>query len=59
MQTDQDEIYPIISPDGKYLAFSRRMGNDYEIFIRELATEKEIQVTNNGSHDILPIWLPH
>jgi len=59
MQTDQDEIYPIISPDGKYLAFSRRMGNDYEIFIRELATQKEIQVTNNGSHDILPIWLPN
>jgi Tol biopolymer transport system component len=46
-----DDIYPVLSPDGRYLAFSSNRQGVYNIFILERASGQLWQLTN-GTNDV-------
>lgn len=48
--------YPAISPDGKRIAFSRREGGSWHVFVRTFATGYEQQVTHAPCNAISPSW---
>jgi hypothetical protein len=48
--------YPSISPDGKRLAFSRREGGSWHLFVRTLITGNERQLTHASCNAISPSW---
>jgi eukaryotic-like serine/threonine-protein kinase len=50
--------YPVWSPDGKQLAFSREDDGYRNIFIKNLETGNERQVTHTASDNIHPAWSP-
>ncbi len=48
---------PVWSPDGKWIAYSRLMDNQYKsIFVYEIASGKKIQVTDSMADAISPVW---
>jgi len=49
--------YPSISPDGKRLAFSRRTGGSWRLFVRTLATGEEQELTRAPCNAISPSWV--
>lgn len=54
MQTD-----PSWSPDGKYLVYSSDQGGDMmQLWIREVSTGKEHQLTNIATQPLEPSWSP-
>jgi hypothetical protein len=42
---DEPARYPAISPDGRWLAYSRRSGGVWNLWLRNLGSEQEIRVT--------------
>jgi TolB protein len=58
-QTPQDEIYPVVSPDGQTVAFQVLKDKQYDIWTMDSATGRNlIQVTSHSSHDVQPSWMP-
>jgi imidazolonepropionase-like amidohydrolase/Tol biopolymer transport system component len=53
---DGGAIRPEISPDGKYLAFVRRVRLKSELFIQDLQTGEEWSVYDNLTHDMQEAW---
>jgi Tol biopolymer transport system component len=58
-QTPANDIYPVLSPDGRYLAFASNGDGTYEIYIYDTSTEALTQLTNS-SDDFYPgdWWQP-
>jgi len=52
------EEWPAWSPDGKQLAFSQEVGGFKKLFVRDLATGAERQLTTVPKDDIQPSWSP-
>ena len=53
------DIFPAISPDGAYVAYSSNSGGDFEIYVRQLAPGgREIQITADGGRNFQPAWSP-
>jgi Tol biopolymer transport system component len=48
--------YPAISPDGKHLAFSRRMSGSWHLFVRDLTGGAEQQLTSAACNATSPSW---
>jgi hypothetical protein len=48
--------YPAISPNGTRIAFSRREGGSWHMFVRTFATGYEQQVTHTPCNAISPSW---
>lgn len=51
---------PAFSPDGKQIAFTwngEHQGN-FEIYVKELGSEKLTRLTNDPSHKFGPVWSP-
>ena len=55
---DGVEEYPAWSPDGSKVAYSGEIGNVRKIFIKDLATGEENQLTRGGEDDIHAAWSP-
>ena len=55
-----DEQYPSLSPDGLFVAFNGREGDqdDWDIYVKEIGGPGLIQLTNNPADDIRPLWSP-
>lgn len=59
---------PNLSPDCKYVAFERLMGpgpqmgdvniGDYDLYIYDIETESETDISQNGAADFVPEWSP-
>jgi len=49
-------IRPELSPDGKYLAFVRRVRLKSELYIQDLQTGEEWSVYDNLTHDMQEAW---
>jgi len=53
------DTYPSISPDGEKLAFQRRRGDDYDIWLVNAKTGRGFtRVTNHPLDDRNPAWFP-
>ena len=53
------DFYPVISPDGRMLAFCSDRSGNLEIFARQmLQGAKEVQVTNDGAQNCQPSFSP-
>lgn len=50
--------HPAWSHNGQYLAFTKNIDNNNEIFILNLSTHEQIQVTHNPAKDTMPTWSP-
>ncbi len=53
---EADDIYPVISPDGQYLAFSSNRQGAYNIFIQRLADGQLWQLTNETNDVFVGDW---
>lgn len=47
---------PVVSPDGKYLSFIRRVGLKTVLFLREIESGREWQIYDNLSQDQQETW---
>ena len=52
-------VRPTPSPDGKYLAFVRRIRNQSSLFIKDLTTGKETPIYKNLDRDMQETWAIH
>ena len=48
--------YPAVSPDGKFLAFSRRESGAWHLFVRDLESGQERQLTSAACNATSPSW---
>lgn len=53
-----DDINPVFSPDGAYIAFSSNRAGTYDIFIFEQATRTTYQLTSSRDDDYVWSWKP-
>jgi hypothetical protein len=53
---DSDEIMPIFSPDGRYLAYSSNRGGTYQIYIQNLSSNEITQLTTGVVDNIINDW---
>ncbi|HEX8267032.1 MAG TPA: PDZ domain-containing protein [Pyrinomonadaceae bacterium] len=53
-----EEGFPVFSPDGRRLAFSRHNGNDWDIYVSDANGSNEKRVTIMPEHDFLVAWTP-
>lgn len=57
--TDNTELSPTFSPDGRYVAFQRYTGMcESQIWAKDLTTRQEFQLTKNSSQFGTPSWSP-
>lgn len=57
-QKPVDFWQPVVSPDGRYLAYVAKGENSYELFIMDLESKEERQLTSNDFDEIYPTWSP-
>lgn len=51
-----DDVFPVFSPDGKYLAFSSNRGAYYDIYVLDQQTNIVYQLTNTVDEDYPGAW---
>lgn len=56
--TDVDEVYPVFSPDTRYLAYSSDFTEGYNIFIYDLLTNAFYQLTYDDEAYYPGAWVP-
>lgn len=54
------EIQPTLSPDGSHVAFSwlAQTGGTYHIFVRPIASDSLLQITQGSNNEFRPVWSP-
>jgi Tol biopolymer transport system component len=53
---EQEARYPSVSPDGQWLAYSRRTGGAWNLWIRRTDLGDERRVTGADCNDVSPSW---
>src|SRR5690606_14838650 len=56
VRSPANDIFPVYSPDGRFLAFASNRTNAYDIFIYEFATGNMWQLTNSPEEDYPGGW---
>jgi len=56
LQTSFAESHPQISPDGKWLAYSRRSGGVWNLWLSRMNSADRRRITNADCNDISPRW---
>jgi len=53
------DIFPSLSPDGSFIAYSSDQNGNYEIYVKPLTPGgREIQLTSDGGGNFEPAWSP-
>ncbi len=50
--------HPAWSHDGRYLAFTKNVNKNNEIFLLDLSTYDQVQITDHPAKDTMPSWSP-
>ncbi|MGI8641021.1 MAG: S41 family peptidase [Pyrinomonadaceae bacterium] len=56
--TDNEETNPVFSPDGKWIAFSRLNGGDWDIYVIAAEGGEARRITMMPENDYLVAWTP-
>jgi Tol biopolymer transport system component len=56
--TNGEERYPAVSPDGRWLAFSRSNGRAWNLWFQNLQTGEERRLTDADCNQVTPSWEP-
>jgi len=56
LETQGDE--PVLSPDGKSIAFVQQRGPNWEVWVRDLVRGTEMRLTSSGGTKHGPLWSP-
>lgn len=54
-----DNSYPVISPDGRWIAFQSNRDGNFEIYVMNRNGGELLRLTNNNVIDRLPGWSPN
>ena len=54
----QADFQPVVSYDGKWLAFTSSRSGNLDIWLKPLPSGRAIQITKDRSEDQQPIWMP-
>jgi hypothetical protein len=57
-ETNADDIFPVFSPDGRYIAFSSNRGGFYDIYVYDQVDSTLYQLTNGEDQDYPGDWSP-
>jgi Tol biopolymer transport system component len=55
---DADDGHPVITPNGRFLAFHSDRDGNYEIYTLDLFTDRVSRITNDPATDAFPTWSP-
>lgn len=55
--SDGDDIYPVFSPDGNYLAFASNRAGSYDIFVYDLNSQQLFQLTQSIAFNYPGDWI--
>ena len=55
-ETNGDDVYPIYSPDGKYIAFSSKRSGYYNIYVFDQSSSVLYQLTSNENENYPGAW---
>jgi Tol biopolymer transport system component len=58
VKDNADDLSPVFSPDGKYLAFSSNRAGSYDVYVLDQQTSTVYQLTNTVEEDFLGGWGP-
>lgn len=50
--------FPAASPDGRWLTYSEREGSNWQLWVQDLVTHAERQLTDSDCNSIAPAWYP-
>lgn len=53
-----NDIYPVLSPDGRYIAFSSNRNGFYDIYIYDQTNSSLSQLTYTKAEDYVGAWIP-
>ena len=57
-RSEANEIYPVFSPDGRYIAYASNQTGYYDIFILDRETNTTYQLTSTVEEDYPGSWAP-
>ncbi len=57
-RTPDFENDPVVSPDGRLIAYARKVGGRAQIFVMRIDGSHQRQLTKDGRRDRLPSWSP-
>jgi Tol biopolymer transport system component len=53
------DVFPSLSPDGKFVAYQSDQKGSFEIYVKQLSSGGgELQLTNDGQQNLQPSWSP-
>lgn len=52
------DLYPAVSPDGRWLAFASRRSGNMDIWVKPIQGGPAIRITTHRADDIMPCWSP-
>ena len=56
---EKEDNFPVLSPDGWHIAFSRRTGGQYDLFMMDVDGNDVRRLIRSGNADeVLPSWAP-
>lgn len=56
--SEEVDLWPSWSPDGKYIAFTSYQDDNSEIYVMSADGSGQIRLTNNPARDFWPVWSP-